>query len=965
MPAPFKRLTLEAFAQVLERFPFTRTVNAVHMHHTWRPDHSQFRGHDSIVSMWRHHTAVNGWSDIAQHITIAPDGGIWLGRNWNLPPASASGHNGNLTCGPFMFEVVGDFDRYHDKLEGEQRRSVIEVIARVQRRFGLAPASLMFHSAMSGKSCPGTGIARDDILAEVAAAAQAVAREGPRAAPEGPFAADALEIHEILERSIALLSRPVDYREPGDAEVDHSDAAMREAAPGEPAARDSGLGPAALDALRPHLVNLNMGQLSSEGVAKTTEGDVDAIFEQHLPKAAAAAQAAGQKLRVVLYAHGGLVSESDGLKIAHKHVAWWMENHVYPIYFVWETGAYETIGQLIRRGAERTARALERDIFDHTTDLLIEETARVLQGPRIWGGMKLSALIACSSGGDGAAAREGGAHYVARHLAQFCKAQGSKIELHAVGHSAGSIFHTHFIPAALAAGTPAFKTAHFMAPAVRCDVFKSQLLDRVGSGVEQLTLYTMSRSYEQDDNCAAVYRKSLLYLIYHALEPDRKTPILGLEASLRGDEALKRAFGLTGEPARGDVVWSVSPAPAGRSASTSTTHGGFDDDPATMNSIVRRITGKDDADRIVEYRADALRAARDPWADAVDWPQALWLTVEPTPAAPKPPPAPQATAPAAAVIAGAAQPAGRRRALCVGINRYPTAPLHGCVADATLWASTLQGLGFEAPVTLFDERATLEGITEALAELVETSRAGDVIVFQYAGHGTQLPDIDGDEAGGDTPGKDEAICPYDFAAGAFLIDDDIGQIFGRVPRGVNLTCFIDCCHSGTISRFAVGRPTAASSRPDERPRFLVATPQMIEAHRQYRARFGVSRGSSAGSGGLTRMREVLFTACLSSEVAWESGGQGDFTRRAIPVLRNGAGRVTHREFEQQVIAAFGTSPRQHARLYCDPACEHNILLSPAAEAAGERTTVARVDDTGVALGQRVEVLLKEVQKQAQ
>src|SRR5690606_31766066 len=100
----------------------------------------------------------NGWQDIAQHITIAPDGSIWLGRNWNLPPASAAGHNGNLQAGPFMFEIIGNFDRGFDKLEGAQLATVIEVTARVERRFGLGPASLQFHNTMSKKSCPGTGV---------------------------------------------------------------------------------------------------------------------------------------------------------------------------------------------------------------------------------------------------------------------------------------------------------------------------------------------------------------------------------------------------------------------------------------------------------------------------------------------------------------------------------------------------------------------------------------------------------------------------------------------------------------------------------------------------------------------------------------------------------------------------------------------------------------------------------------
>ena len=70
----FKRLSLEQFSQLLEKFPFTRKINAVHMHHTWRPARADFKGHETIVSMWRFHTQEMGWRDIAQHITVDPEG---------------------------------------------------------------------------------------------------------------------------------------------------------------------------------------------------------------------------------------------------------------------------------------------------------------------------------------------------------------------------------------------------------------------------------------------------------------------------------------------------------------------------------------------------------------------------------------------------------------------------------------------------------------------------------------------------------------------------------------------------------------------------------------------------------------------------------------------------------------------------------------------------------------------------
>lgn len=937
MPAPFKQLTREQFAVLLDKFPFTRKINAVHMHHTWKPNHAQYKGHETIVGMWRYHTQNNGWQDIAQHVSIAPDGTIWLGRNWNVPPASAAGHNGNSLAGPFMFEMIGNFDQGNDRFEGEQRKTTIDVIARVQRKFGLPPETLVFHNAMSTKTCPGNGIGHADIVNEVKDLQASLGEH--RAVSRGidaPFAESALEINQIVEEALELLARPVpNAKDSPDAEVSHDEAeASAVFQQTREAARNSGLTPAMLDALRPHLVNLNMGQFSSEGEWKTSRGDVDAIFEEHLPKALE--KAPQQKLRMVFFAHGGLVKESLGLKLAQKHVAWWLENGIYPIYFIWETGAFETISQLIRRSRDGAARALPRDIFDHTTDLLIEETTRALQGPRIWSGMKLSAQLASARGEapNGNGAIEGGARYVAKKLSQFCTDHKNKIELHAVGHSAGSIFHCYFIPAALDVGAPHFKSVHFLAPAVRVDTFKTELAGRIGNGVDKLSVFTMSKSFEQDDSCATVYRKSLLYLIHRALEPERNTPILGLEVSLRRDPELKKLLGLGVSNAPGEVIWSVSLSAKGRSASTAATHGGFDDDGPTMSSVARWILGKADADKIVEYAPpDSGARGADLWNDQVDWPEQLQSEFGFTSGATTLPTPPVITATAATAISapspisGTTMGGGRKRALCVGINRYPTAPLSGCVADVKAWGVMFQRLGFEDPVMLLDERATRASIVDSLSSLVDSSKAGDVIVLQYSGHGTQLPDESRDELGGDTPAEDEAICPYDFASGAFLIDDDVGEIFNRLPDGVNLTCFMDCCHSGTISRFAVGiTPGAAGGRPDERPRFMVASDAMKQAHRHFRASMGGRRAVS--SGGPTMMREVVFSACLSSEVAWESGGHGEFTVRALHALQSGLDGLTNQQFEQRVTKEFGSAPRQHARLYCAPSAYAARLLQP-------------------------------------
>jgi hypothetical protein len=67
-----------------------------------------------------------------------------------------------------MFEVVGDFDTGCDPLAGDQRASVVGVIARLLHRFGLDAQDVRFHREMTHlKTCPGTSVHLEDIRAEV------------------------------------------------------------------------------------------------------------------------------------------------------------------------------------------------------------------------------------------------------------------------------------------------------------------------------------------------------------------------------------------------------------------------------------------------------------------------------------------------------------------------------------------------------------------------------------------------------------------------------------------------------------------------------------------------------------------------------------------------------------------------------------------------------------------------------
>lgn len=176
MSPPFYPYTPDEFAQLAKSFDWNRRIIAVHMHHTWKPAIRDYRGEPTIRGMWEFHTKHNGWSDIAQHVSVAPDGTIWSGRDWNRPPASSGGYNGTSREGPFMFETIGNFDRGADLLQGDQRTAVVTVIGAVQEIHHLDLRTLKFHRMLgSPKSCPGSGLTYDEILREVAAFRQGLA----------------------------------------------------------------------------------------------------------------------------------------------------------------------------------------------------------------------------------------------------------------------------------------------------------------------------------------------------------------------------------------------------------------------------------------------------------------------------------------------------------------------------------------------------------------------------------------------------------------------------------------------------------------------------------------------------------------------------------------------------------------------------------------------------------------------
>lgn len=155
------------------------------------------------------------------------------------------------------------------------------------------------------------------------------------------------------------------------------------------------------------------------------------------------------------------------------------------------------------------------------------------------------------------------------------------------------------------------------------------------------------------------------------------------------------------------------------------------------------------------------------------------------------------------------------RSLSIGVNYQGTPQeLYGCVNDADDWAKLLTRHGFSATV-LAERMATRQAILDSMRRLVDSLAPGRVGVVTFSGHGTWVPDKDGDEP----DGRDEALCPIDMGEDGrnLIIDDELAAVFAGVPADAHVLFITDCCHSGSVYRMLLGGPHVAGRR---RVRFL-------------------------------------------------------------------------------------------------------------------------------------------------
>ena len=295
---------------------------------------------------------------------------------------------------------------------------------------------------------------------------------------------------------------------------------------------------------------------------------------------------------LLFYAHGGLNSPEDSARRIAAMKETFKANRIYPYHLMYDTGLLEELKDVIigrRKQADDRAGGLTDWI-----DRLIEKLTRV-PGRALWREMKAGAELPFNDGNAGTQTLQA--------FVDAFRASGKPKKIHVVGHSTGMILLAHLLKRwSVIAPGHAIRTASLMAPAGLVDLFTEQMQPFLkapypGFRISEMTIYNLIDELEQDDRVTLAYNKSLLYLVSRAFEEQTPAHILGMEnfSETVGRRKLPR---LTIRYSKGDVP--------GARVTASASHGGFDNDPLTMNHILNRVLRSVDKEPVREFSRESL-----------------------------------------------------------------------------------------------------------------------------------------------------------------------------------------------------------------------------------------------------------------------------------------------------------------------------------------------------------------------
>lgn len=250
-------------------------------------------------------------------------------------------------------------------------------------------------------------------------------------------------------------------------------------------------------------------------------------------------------------------------------------------------------------------------------------------------------------------------------------------------------------------------------------------------------------------------------------------------------------------------------------------------------------------------------------------------------------------------------------ALVVGIDRYLAGlrPLHGAREDAVAIGHYLTS---RVPadrlnlLSLLDEQATKQAVTEALRHHLGRAGSGDSALFWFCGHGSDLP-VPPVLAHLESTRRLQTLVCADSRTGGVtdLVDKEVAVLVGEIARrGVHTAVVLDCCHSQSGSRLG---DQAADAEDTTSPLAFgirrVDTPDHVpDAEALFAGLGGAERAAElldpARPGGAAA-EHVALAACLAHQSAYElpfaAGRRGVFSHALLEQLERLGPASTYRE----------------------------------------------------------------------
>lgn len=364
------------------------------------------------------------------------------------------------------------------------------------------------------------------------------------------------------------------------------------------------------------LVSGNDGQLMSTDFTRD-RSDREGLAREIVVERPTAWFKAGKDktVKLAIYAHGGLNNEVGSIQRIRVLAPYFLANGIYPLFFTWKTGPGETLADMLEDLKHRIVDTTDlsagwldrlREAAAEAKDRAIEAVGRQF-ARGIWSEMRENA--------EGGATADHVLDLTARMLRELrdgLAKSGKTLEVHLIGHSAGSILLGHLLGRLGGANPVQANSCELYAAACSSGFAVQHYGAAAQAGVlslDTLRLHVLTDANERADGLPSaerdIYGKSLLYLVSRALDDIRKQPLLGMERALVAPDPAWLDDQWAGPPNADVAAWlklwpggallNRVTSPKVRTTKTGdqidASHGSFDNNIDIITGTLERIRG--------------------------------------------------------------------------------------------------------------------------------------------------------------------------------------------------------------------------------------------------------------------------------------------------------------------------------------------------------------------------------------